>query len=136
MDKLALSLADLTQLRPRLRKQAEGDTVKLALAIARRVLRREIAVDPDAIRGLVIAALEKLQSQEIYRVRASPPQSASVAAILRQKTPNSKIEVVPDPSLSPGGVIFESNQGNLDVSVDSQLQEIERGLADHLRRQA
>ena len=40
-----------------------------------------------------------------------------------------------DGSLQPGGVVFETNQGNLDASVDSQLAEIERGLADHMRRQ-
>ena len=28
-------------------------------------------MDPDAMRGLVIAALEKLQAQEISRVRAN-----------------------------------------------------------------
>jgi flagellar biosynthesis/type III secretory pathway protein FliH len=33
-------------------------------------------------------------------------------------------------------VIFETRHGNLDASVDSQLQEIERGLADRLRRQS
>ena len=33
-------------------------------------------------------------------------------------------------------MVFETNQGNLDASVDSQLQEIERGLADHLRKQS
>ena len=45
---------------------------KLALAIARRVLRRELAVDPEALHGLVLAALEKLQGQEICRVRVHP----------------------------------------------------------------
>ena len=46
--------------------------VQLSLAIARRMLRRELAVDPDALHGLVLAALEKLQAQEICRVRVHP----------------------------------------------------------------
>jgi flagellar biosynthesis/type III secretory pathway protein FliH len=44
--------------------------------------------------------------------------------------------VIPDATLAPGSVVFETNQGNLDASVESQLQEIERGLADHLRKQS
>ncbi len=36
----------------------------------------------------------------------------------------------------PGAVVFETERGNLDASVESQLQEIERGLADRLRRQS
>ena len=136
IEKLAQSIAELAQMRARLRKQAEGDTVKLSLAIAKRVLRREMAMDPDAMRGLVIAALEKLQAQEIHRVRASTGQAAAIGAILRQAAPNAKIEVIPDGTLAPGGIVFETNHGNLDASVDSQLQEIERGLADHLRKQS
>jgi flagellar assembly protein FliH len=136
IEKLAQSLAELAQMRGRLRKQAEGDTVKLSLAIAKRVLRREVAMDPDAMRGLAIAALEKLQAQEIHRVRVSTGQAAAIGAILRQAAPHAKIEVIPDGTLPPGGIVFETNHGNLDASVDSQLQEIERGLADHLRKQS
>ena len=135
LEKLARSIEDLAQIRGRLRKQAEGDTIKLSLAIARRVLRRELAIDQDAMRGLVMAALEKLQAQEICRVRTNPAQAAAVTACLREAASNAKVEVIPDGSLQPGGVVFETNQGNLDASVDSQLAEIERGLADHLRRQ-
>jgi flagellar assembly protein FliH len=136
IEKLARSIEDLAQIRGRLRKQAEGDTIKLSLAIARRVLRRELAIDSDAMRGLVIAALEKLQAQEICRVRTNPAQAAAITACLRESASNAKVEIIPDGSLQPGGVVFETNHGNLDASVDSQLAEIERGLADHLRRQS
>ena len=136
LEKLARSIEDLSQIRGRLRKQAEGDTIKLSLAIARRVLRRELSIDTDAMRGLVMAALEKLQAQEICRVRANPSQAAAITACLRLTVSNSKVEVIPDGSLQAGGVIFETSQGNLDASVDSQLQEIERGLTDHIRKQS
>jgi flagellar assembly protein FliH len=136
IERLARSIEDLAQIRARLRKQAEADTIKLSLAIARRVLRRELAMDADAMRGLVMAALEKLQAQEICRVRANPSHVAAIAAALRQGVSDAKVEVIPDGSLQPGGVVFETNQGNLDASVDSQLQEIERGLADHMRKQS
>lgn len=136
IEKLGQSIGELAQIRVRLRKQAESDTIKLSLAIAKRVLRREVAVDPDAMRGLLIAALEKLQTQEAHRVRVSAGQADAIAATLRQTVAHARIEVIPDGTLAPGGVIFETSQGNLDASVDSQLQEIERGLADHLRKQS
>src|SRR5581483_7318428 len=65
LQRLARSIDEMSHLRARLRREAEGDMVRLALAIARRVLRREMAIDPDAMHGLVLGALEKLQSQEI-----------------------------------------------------------------------
>jgi flagellar assembly protein FliH len=135
LERLARSIEEMGQLRTRFRRDAEADMVRLSLAIARRVLRRELAVDPDAMHGLVLGALEKLQSQEICRVRVHPSQAGEVTACLR-KAVLTPIEVIPDPTHEPGAVIFETDRGNLDASVDSQLQEIERGLIDRLHKQS
>jgi flagellar assembly protein FliH len=136
MERLARSIDEMGQVRARFRREAEGDMVKLSLAIARRVLRRELAVDPDAMHGLVLGALEKLQSQEICRVRVHPSHAAQLTAYLRKAVTTSTVEVIPDSASEPGTVIFETERGNLDASVDSQLQEIERGLTDRLRKQS
>src|SRR2546430_16517538 len=63
--RLCATIEELAGMRARLRHEAEADLVKLAIAIARRVLRRELSVDPDALNGLVFSALDKLQGQEI-----------------------------------------------------------------------
>jgi flagellar assembly protein FliH len=136
LERLAQTVEEIASLRSRLRREAEADTVKLALAIARRVIRRELAVDPETLHGLVLAALEKLQAQEICRVRVHPGQVSAVAALLRKAAGGVAIEVVPDGSRDPGAAVFETERGNLDASVESQLGEIERGLADALRRHA
>jgi flagellar assembly protein FliH len=134
IDRLGRSIDEVAGLRARLRSEAEADLVKLALAIARRVLRRELAIDPEALHGLVLAALEKLQGQEICRVKVHPSHAALVSGCLRQIVTGAKVEIVPDPSREPGAIVFETERGNLDASVESQLQEIERGLADRLKR--
>src|SRR5579863_3435301 len=94
LERLARSIEDLGQLRARLRREAEADLLRLALAIARRVLRREMAVDPDAMHGLVLGALEKLQAQEICRVRVHPAHAAQVTAYLAKSIPGSSVEVI------------------------------------------
>jgi flagellar assembly protein FliH len=136
IDRLARTIDELSRLRAGLRKEAEADVVKLSLAIARRILRRELAVDPEALRGLVVAALEKLQGQELCRVKVHPSHAAMVKSALQQTVSGNTIDVIPDASREPGTVIFETQRGNLDASVDSQLREIERGLADCLRKRA
>lgn len=136
MERLTRSIQEIANLRNRLRREAEADVVQLALAIARRVIRREMAADPDALRGLVMAALEKLQGQEISRVKVHPAHAAMVKSCLQQALSGGLVEVVSDQSHELGSVIFETSRGNLDASVDSQLQEIERGLADRLRKQS
>lgn len=136
IERLVRSIEEIGALRARLRLEAEQDLVRLALAIARRILGRELALDPDALHGLVLAALEKLRSQEICRVRLHPAQEAAVRACLRQAGTDPAVEVIADPAREPGSVIFETERGSLDASVESQLQEIGRGLADRLRRHA
>ena len=134
LQRLAKSVEEVGQLRARLRREAEADMLKLALAIARRVLRREMAVDPDAMHGLVLGALEKLQAQEVTRVKVHPSHAAQLRGWLQPQAGGRGIEVAADANCAPGDAIFETERGNLDASVDSQLQEIERGLADCLRR--
>ena len=135
MERLCRSIEEIGSLRARLRAEAERDLVRLALAIARRVLGRELTIDPEAIHGLVLGALDKVKAQELCRVRVHPAQQGAVTECLRRAM-TAAVDVVADPACQPGTVVLETERGSLDASVDSQLEEIERGLADRLRRQA
>lgn len=106
--------------------------LKLSLSIARRILHRELATDPEALHGLVHTALQKLQNREISRVRVYPAGADSVKASLERIGAAPAIQVVADSSLKNGDLIFETSFGELDASIDSQLHEIQRGFADRL----
>ena len=106
------------------------DTVRLAIEIARRVIHRELNVDPNALAALVKAALERLQAQEIHRVRVHPSLERLVSASLQQAGRGSTLSVIADAALPPGGILFDISRGTLDASVNTQLEEIERGFAD------
>ena len=81
-----------SQTRSILRREAESDMVKLSLAIARRVLRRELAVDPEERHGLVLAALEKLRWQDLCRVKVHPSHAATVRTALQKTVTGNAIE--------------------------------------------
>jgi flagellar assembly protein FliH len=130
-ERLAQSVKQLADLRPRLCKEAEADLLRLALAIAQRILHRELNIDPTALQALVILSLERLGRQEQVRVRVNPSLADSVRAILA-KLSSRPAEVAPDSALEAGALIFETTRGQLDASIHSQLDEIERGLIDHL----
>jgi flagellar assembly protein FliH len=130
---LARTIEELTGLRPRFRHEAEQDLVALALAIARRILHRELTVDPDALLGLVKAGLEKIELREVHRVRVSRADAARVRQYLEQIGSPQRIEVIADAGLGPGAAILDSSRGTLDASIETQLAEIERGFADLVR---
>jgi len=125
---------ELTATRKTFRAAAEQDTVKLSIAIARRVLYRELATDPDAILGLVIAAFQKLNARETHRLRVAPSDAAAIHQHRARLDLPSSLEVLADASLVSGSAVFETSRGELDASVDTQLAEIDRGFADIVRR--
>ncbi|HTQ57529.1 MAG TPA: FliH/SctL family protein [Bryobacteraceae bacterium] len=130
--KLADAIADIASLRDETIHRAEADTVRLAVEIARRILHRELTLDTTALGALIRAALEKLQAQEVYRVRVHPDHADIVRSCLDETRRSQTIEIVPDASQPQGGAVFEISRGALDASVDTQLREIESGLADRL----
>lgn len=130
--RVARAIEEAAGLKPRLRASAERELVGLALAIARRILRRELQVDAEAVLGLAKAALEKASLREVTEVRLHPALAAPVRAHLEQIGAPQSIEVREDPSLEPGAVLVETVRGTIDASLETQLDEIGRGLADSL----
>jgi flagellar assembly protein FliH len=127
-------IAELASMRKRVRAEAEDDAVKLAIAIARRVLYRELSTDPEAILGLVKAAFGKLNARETHRLRISPADAVVVQEHRAKLQIPPRLEIAPDGSLTQGSVIFETSRGDLDASIETQLAEIDRGLTDTLKR--
>ncbi len=131
--RLARSIEEIAGLKPRLRAEAERELVAVALAIARRILRRELHVDPDAVLGLAKAALEKASLREVAEIRLHPSHAAPIRSHLARIGAPEAIRVHEDASLEPGAVIVETARGAIDASLETQLDEIARGLADALQ---
>jgi flagellar assembly protein FliH len=126
--------AELAGMRRDLRSEAEEAAVALALAVARRVLHREIAADPEAILGLVKAAFQKCDARATQRLRVSPQDAETIREHTACLNLPPALEIVGDGNLTRGSAIFETSRGELDASVDTQLEEIDRGFADLLKR--
>jgi flagellar assembly protein FliH len=131
-DNLAQTLASLANTKRKLRAEGEGELLKLSLAIARRILHRELIADPEALQGLVHTALQKLQNREISIVRVYPGGADAVRSALERIGAAPAIQVIADPGMKNGDIVFETSFGDLDASIDSQLAEIQRGFADRL----
>jgi len=135
-EQLARSIADVVSSREEALRRAEADIVQLSMEIARRIMHRELSVDPSALGGLIRAALEKLAAQQVHRVRVHPDQESVMRTCLAEIGRGTDIEVLADPAQPPGGAVFESSRGSLDASVETQLREIERGLTDQLQKRS
>jgi len=126
--KLASTLDDLVRVRDQMIRQTEKQMVQLALAVARRVLHREVSVDPTAMLTMMRVVLERVSDAARISVRLNPADHQAVTAALADAPTSDQIAVMADPRVPRGGCKVECEYGDIDAGVDAQIQEIARAL--------
>ena len=126
--RLSDTLSELTTLRATMIRQTEGQIVELALAVARRVLHREITLDRNLMIAIARVALDRLGESAQVTVRLHPEEYEATGAARVSEFAGSNVTFVPDPRVGRGGCRVESEMGLVDAGVDAQIQEIARAL--------
>jgi len=132
LERFTATIAELASFRARFRRDSEPELLRLALAVAKKILRRELTVDPHSLLGILKAALETINQAEVLSVRTAPEEADQLTGRLTALGLPDKVEVVPDRSLERGSVVLETKRGQIDASVNTQLAEIENGFADRI----
>ncbi len=111
--------------------QVEKEVVRLALAIAEKILHRESQVDPLLLSGAIRTALGQLAEATEVRLRVPAEQRELWTDVVRLM-PGLPLRplVVADAELPGCAVVLESSLGKADLSVRAQLEEIGRGFFD------
>jgi flagellar assembly protein FliH len=126
--RLSETLTELTALRATMIRQTETQMVELAIAVARRVVHREIALDRDLLIAIARVALDRLGESAQVTVRLHPEEFEATGAARVAASAGSGITFVADARVGRGGCRVESEMGMLDAGVDAQIQEIARAL--------
>lgn len=130
---LAAALAEFRADRDHYLSKVEQEVVRLALAVAARILHREALMDPLLLAGAVRVALGQLA--ETTEVRLMVPASEhEMWREMLHLMPNLPLhpEVIAEEALGTGECLLETHLGSVDLGVRSQLAEIERGFFDLL----
>lgn len=118
----------LERLRDDFLRRWERDAVRLAIAVARRVVRREAVEDPQIALELVRESLELAAGQPRVVVSLHPLDLARLDAPLRRLVQElgrtASVEFVGDAQIEPGGCRLTSDQGRIDQQFAAQLQRI------------
>jgi flagellar assembly protein FliH len=110
----------------------EQEVVKLALAIAGRVLHRETQIDPLLLAGAVRVALEKMQDRSGVVLRVAGADVAAWELAFQATEPSERPQVVEDAKLERGECVLDTKMGTVELGVSVQLEEIEKGFFDLL----
>lgn len=130
-ENLSNTIENLTALETNIIEQLDDDLVKLALEIAKKVVRREVSIDREIALTLVQVSLKRLQDRTIAEVHLHPEDFAYVEANREKLKFRGSIELVADDSISIGGCLIHTETGDIDARLQSQFDEISHGLLNH-----
>ncbi len=111
----------------------EAEVVKLALAIAARILHREAKLDPLLLTAAVRVALDKVTDNSTMELRVPASELESWKSALETEA-ESRVQLVGDARLGIGECILETTVGKVELGIQAQLEEIEKGFFDLLQQ--
>lgn len=127
--RLTETVDELRKLKAELLHKTEQQVVQLALAIARRIIHREVSLDRELVAAMGRVAIDRLGAVSSATIRLHPDDYAAVMRGYPEGTADAGVTtVVADPLVRRGGCLVESDFGLIDVSVDAQIREIATAL--------
>ncbi|MGE0028029.1 MAG: FliH/SctL family protein [Thermoleophilia bacterium] len=116
-----------------LRQDAVREATTLAVEVAGRVLRAELAVRPERVADVVRGSIRRAADRSALVARVSPRDlaacRAAIPGIMEEMGGIARLEVVDDPRVSPGSCLLETSVGDVDATVESQLARILEALS-------
>ena len=109
------------------------DILEISVDIAKKIIKKEVETDPQVLINTIVDVLKTVSKNEPkINIRVKPQQVAfikdSIPDITYQYGIDAKINIISDPSIEEGGCVFQTNNGIVDASVDTQLEIIKKAL--------
>jgi len=107
---------------------AETETVKLSMAIAKKIIISEVMINEEIILNVVKKSLKLVLNQDRYLIKINPAD----LGIMQNAQPElselienyDDIIFESDESIDQGGCLIETNYGNIDGRLEQQMQVI------------
>ena len=126
---LASAVSQIDVSRHDLEQAATAEVVQLALAVARRVTKRQAALEPAVLVANLADAVRLAVRAADVRILVHPDQRVTI----EQELPRLKmdwptlthVELVDDPTMTPGGCrVLTRSGGEVDARIETQLDRI------------
>lgn len=123
--KLALAAIEA---KTQLLKNSQTEIEHLALAIARKIIGKELTVNPKAISDIVVQAIEAADIHGACCIKVHPEDYEILSpmwdAIPSFQSPDNTWQLIADKRVDRGGCLIEVNGGIINAQIESQLAEV------------
>ncbi len=113
----------------------ENNVIALALAVAKKVIDKELDINPNVVRTSVAKALQRVDEENNVIIQINPEDKEVIEKywdeLISEDHRNGwKLET--KSSIGRGGCIIRSANEIIDATIESQMQLVERVLADNM----
>lgn len=106
--------------------------LELALDVARQVIAGELAVHPERILAVVKLALNQMaESTREARLLVNPEDAALIRPHLELILDKNRLRMVEDVRIVRGGCLIETNQGDLDATLQARWRQVVQVLGSN-----
>jgi len=111
---------------------AEGkrEIVKVAMAIAKKIIKRETQIDPDIILRVAESAFKQIIDAKKIVVKVNSEDKKKIKEMIDLKKEGSDIRIEEDGKVQRGGCLIITDKEIIDAQIDHQIKEVERALTE------
>ena len=126
MKRLEKQIEEVLSFKKDLSYRYEKLSVDLALAFAEALVLKECSEHGDILAAMVKKALEACEDREGIVVRVRSEDVGHLEGLA-----SDYIKVMPDDTLKEPGFVIETNMGDIDGKISTQIEELKNALVGH-----
>lgn len=126
-ERLGQTIDRLVALREELTYRTEREVVELALAMATRILHREVSLDRELLLVMARIALDRMGDVSTATIRLHPDDEAAARGG-REAWAGGGVTILPDATVQSGACVIQTDRGHVEVGVDAQIKELATAL--------
>jgi flagellar assembly protein FliH len=127
-------LGEIGSLRTGIVKLHEKDIIELICAVAEKVVHHQVALNGTTIRETVIRAIQLATEKRSILLRVNSEEFAYIEQLrpelFQRFNEITSIKVVSSPSVKRGGCFLETQCGDVDARIETQMEMISRRLEE------
>jgi len=118
-------------------KNAEKSALALALAVAKKIVYREVSVNKDVVLAVVNEALNNVMDHDKITLKINPEdmlfinENKKLLNDISFKT--NTVKFVEDSGVESGGCLIETDSGIIDAQIESQFKAIEEVIIESFK---
>lgn len=120
------------KLKDELYRKIENDVVDISVMIARKIIGSAAEQDRELVVNIAKEAIKRASDREVLRIRVAPVDYDTLnkkrSELLQCIDGIKSLIFEADESVQPGGCLIETNQGDIDARIDSQIKVIKGAL--------